>query len=76
MNEIGSSHRVHQLQRRIRFIVAFTIAYNVLEAVVTVSAGRLASSGALVSFGLDSTIEVVSAVAIAWQYSRRDPLRW
>lgn len=76
MNEIGSSHRVHQLQRRIRFIVAFTIAYNVLEAVVTVSAGRLASSGALVSFGLDSTIEVASAVAIAWQYSRRDPERW
>ncbi len=76
VNEIGSSHRVHQLQRRIRFIVAFTIAYNVVEAVVTVSAGRLASSGALVSFGLDSTIEVASAVAIAWQYSRRDPERW
>lgn len=76
VNEIASSHRVHQLQRRIRFIVAFTIAYNVVEAVVTVSAGRLASSGALVSFGLDSTIEVASAVAIAWQYSRRDPERW
>ena len=76
VNEIGSSHRVHQLQRRIRFIVAFTIAYNVLEDVVTVSAGRLASSGAVVSVGLDSTIEVASAVAIAWQYSRRDPERW
>ncbi|MDU7503624.1 cation transporter [Corynebacterium pseudokroppenstedtii] len=76
VNEIGSSRRVHQLQRRIRFIVAFTIAYNIVEAVVTVSAGRLASSGALVSFGLDSTIEVASAVAIAWQYSRRDPERW
>lgn len=32
--------------------------------------------GALVAFGLDSTIEVLSAGAVAWQFTRRDPERW
>lgn len=64
------------LQRRIRFIVAFTIAYNVIEAVIAIAAGTAASSGALIGFGLDSVVEVLSAAAVAWQFSRRDPERW
>ncbi|WP_372967719.1 cation transporter [Microbacterium sp.] len=64
------------LHRRIRFIVAFTIAYNVIEAVVAITAGSAASSAALIGFGLDSTIEVLSAAAVAWQFTRRDPERW
>jgi divalent metal cation (Fe/Co/Zn/Cd) transporter len=64
------------LQRRIRWIVAATIAYNLVEAVVAVGAGTAASSGALIAFGLDSTIEVLSAAAVAWQFTRRDPERW
>ncbi|WP_316294135.1 cation diffusion facilitator family transporter, partial [Clavibacter michiganensis] len=50
--------------------------YNVIEAVVAITAGSIASSAALVGFGLDSTIEVLSAAAVAWQFSRRDPERW
>lgn len=61
------------LGRRIRWIVAATIAYNVVEAVVALTAGRVASSSALVSFGLDSVVEVLSAVAVAWQFAGRDP---
>ena len=64
------------LQRRIRWIVTATIGYNVIEAIVAIAAGAGASSGALIAFGLDSTIEVLSATAVAWQFTRRDPGRW
>lgn len=64
------------LQRRIRWIVTATIVYNLVEAVVAITAGTIASSAALVAFGLDSTIEVLSAAAVAWQFTRRDPERW
>jgi len=61
------------LARRIRLLVAATITYNVVEAVVALWAGRAASSTALIGFGLDSVIEVSSAAAVAWQFSGRDP---
>jgi divalent metal cation (Fe/Co/Zn/Cd) transporter len=64
------------LQRRIRLIVGATIAYNVVEAIVAITAGSMASSAALIGFGLDSVIEVLSAAAVAWQFTRRDPERW
>ncbi|WP_425839210.1 cation transporter [Microbacterium sp. PA5] len=72
----ATGSRGHVLQRRIRWIVAATIAYNVVEAVVALTAGTIASSAALIGFGLDSTIEVLSAAAVAWQFTRRDPERW
>ena len=68
--------RRERLHRRVRFIVAFTITYNVVEAIVAITAGVLASSAALIGFGLDSVVEVLSAVAIAWQFTRKDPERW
>ncbi|AVT41177.1 cation transporter [Plantactinospora sp. BB1] len=61
------------LARRIRLLVAATITYNVVEAVVAITAGTLASSTALIGFGLDSVIEVSSAAAVAWQFAGRDP---
>ena len=61
------------LRRRVRLLVAATITYNVAEAVVAITAGTVASSGALIAFGLDSVIEVASAAAVAWQFSGRDP---
>ncbi|MGO2584668.1 MAG: cobalt transporter, partial [Brachybacterium tyrofermentans] len=63
------------LQRRIRWIVAATITYNVLEAVIALAAGRAASSSALIGFGLDSVVEVLSAAAVAWQFAGPDPHR-
>ncbi|MET9832206.1 cation transporter [Streptomyces sp. NPDC006385] len=60
------------LARRIRLLVAGTIAYNVIEAVVALTAGSVASSTALIGFGLDSVIEVSSAAAVAWQFSASD----
>ncbi|MBM7478514.1 cation transporter [Oerskovia jenensis] len=63
------------LERRVRWIVSATIAYNVVEAVVAITAGRIASSAALVGFGLDSVVEVLSAAAVAWQFAAPDPHR-
>ncbi|WP_327705669.1 cation transporter [Streptomyces decoyicus] len=60
------------LTRRIRLLVAATITYNVIEAAVAITAGTLASSTALIGFGLDSVIEVSSAAAVAWQFSAAD----
>ncbi|RYZ27180.1 MAG: hypothetical protein EOP01_08025 [Propionibacteriaceae bacterium] len=68
----GAPRSRDRLVRRIRFLVAATITYNVLEAVVALAAGAAASSGALVAFGLDSVIEVASAAAVAWQFSARE----
>lgn len=63
------------LERRIRWVVAATIGYNAVEAVVALTAGRIASSSALIGFGLDSIVEVLSAAAVAWQFAGRDPHR-
>lgn len=61
--------RQELLARRVRLLVAATITYNVVEAVVALVAGTRASSTALIGFGLDSVIEVSSAAAVAWQFS-------
>ncbi|WP_102159263.1 cation transporter [Zhihengliuella halotolerans] len=63
------------LARRIRWIVAATITYNVIEAVIALSAGAIASSSALIGFGLDSIVEVLSAAAVAWQFAAPDPAK-
>lgn len=63
------------LQRRIRLLASATIAYNVVEAAVALTAGVQASSTALIGFGLDSVIEVSAAAAVAWQFSAADPVR-
>jgi divalent metal cation (Fe/Co/Zn/Cd) transporter len=63
------------LSRRIRLFAAATISYNVVEAVVALWAGGVADSSALIGFGLDSVIEVASALALSWQFSAKDPER-
>ena len=61
------------LTRRIRLLVAATITYNVVEAVVALAEGTRVSSSALIGFGLDSVVEISSAAAVAWQFSANDP---
>jgi divalent metal cation (Fe/Co/Zn/Cd) transporter len=68
-----TSLRRKVLQRRIRLVVAITITYNVLEAIIALAAGSVASSAALIGFGLDSIVEVLSAAAVAWQFAAPDP---
>ena len=47
-----------------------TIGWNSLEAIVAIGSGVLAGSIALVGFGLDSVVEVSSALVIVWRLSR------
>lgn len=58
------------LHRRGLLLAALTIVWNVIEAVVAISAGIAAGSIALVGFGFDSTIEVGSAFVVVWQFRR------
>ena len=69
----ATQERRDLLARRIRMFVTITITWNVIEAVVALTAGVKASSSALIGFGLDSIIEVSSAAAVAWQFAGRDP---
>jgi len=61
------------LRWRIRIVVSITIAWNTVEAVIALVAGGIASSAALIGFGLDSLVEVLSAAAVAWQFAAPDP---
>ena len=55
------------LARRGRRLEYVTIAWNMLEALAALISGLLAGSIALVGFGLDSVIEVVSGTALLWR---------
>jgi divalent metal cation (Fe/Co/Zn/Cd) transporter len=68
-----SPERKWLLAKRIRLLVAATITYNVIEAVIALTEGARVSSTALIGFGLDSVIEVSSAAAVAWQFAGSDP---
>jgi divalent metal cation (Fe/Co/Zn/Cd) transporter len=73
MSQALSDERRQLLGRRIRWFVATTISYNVIEAAVALTEGARVSSTALIGFGLDSVIEVSSAAAVAWQFAGRHP---
>lgn len=53
-----------QLTRRGLRLAQFTVAYNVVEGVVAITAGVLAGLVSLIGFGLDSGIESVAAVLV------------
>lgn len=62
-----------QLNRRSLRLAWATAGYNVAEGVVALVAGGLASSTALIGFGLDSFVEVAAALVIIWQFRQRVP---
>lgn len=51
----------------------FTVGWNVIEAAVAIGAGLIVGSTALIGFGMDSGIEVISAVALLWRLLRAGP---
>jgi hypothetical protein len=65
MTELSMSRP--DLVRRGLWLNWLTIGYNVVEAVISVTAGIVAGSVALVSFGVDSGIEVTSSLAAHWR---------
>ena len=58
------------LARRGQRLEYFTIGWNSIEALAALITGLLAGSIALVGFGLDSVIEVVSGTALLWRLHR------
>jgi divalent metal cation (Fe/Co/Zn/Cd) transporter len=62
-----------RLGRRAQLLAGASVTYNVLEAVVAITAGVVAGSVALIGFGLDSVVEVSSGLIILWQFRHRMP---
>ena len=60
-----------RLTRRGLRLARFTVAYNVVEGVVAVTAGAVAGLVSLVGFGLDSAIESTVSVLVALRLSSR-----
>ena len=55
-----------------RFLLLFTVLYNVAEGVIAVWSGIVAGSFALVFFGADSCIEVAAASLVLWRVGIQD----
>jgi cation diffusion facilitator family transporter len=65
--------RREELHRRGLRLEWFTVAWNVVEALVAIGVGVVVGSVALVGFGVDSGIEVISAVALLWRLRKAGP---
>ena len=68
-----TAERRRVLGRRAQLLAGTSVAYNLVEATVSVLVGAGAGSIALVGFGLDSLVEVSSGVVILWQFRHRLP---
>lgn len=63
---INSASRTSMVQKA-KWLAYFTIAYNILEGVVSIGLGIQEESFALAGFGCDSLVEVASAVLVVWR---------
>jgi divalent metal cation (Fe/Co/Zn/Cd) transporter len=55
------------LVQKAKWLAYFTIAYNIVEGIVSIGLGVQEESFALAGFGFDSLIEVASAVLVVWR---------
>jgi hypothetical protein len=58
--------RAHLL-RRGELLEAATVAWNVVEGIIAVVAGVLASSLVLIGFGIDAFVETASGAVVGWR---------
>jgi len=56
-----------RLYRKGLYLEYFNVGYNILEAIVSIIFGGIASSIALIGFGLDSIIESLSGMVLIWR---------
>ncbi len=73
MTDLSDRSLRQRLHRRGLYLEYFTVGWNVVEAVVAISAGIVAGSTALIAFGVDSVIEVTSALALLWRFHKAGP---
>jgi divalent metal cation (Fe/Co/Zn/Cd) transporter len=71
--EAPTAGRRQLLGKRAQLLAGASVSYNLIEAAVSIAAGVVAGSVALVGFGLDSLVEVSSGVVILWQFRHRIP---
>ena len=65
--EIGRVGAREHLLRRGVWLAWATVGWNALEGVIAISAGALASSVALIGFGIDSFVETASGAVVGWR---------
>jgi len=65
-----NNSRKENLQKRALLLSYLTVGYNVLEGIISIFAGALAGSIALIGFGLDSFIESISGGVMIWRFSQ------
>lgn len=70
-----SDQRRMVLNRRAKNLATGLVFYNLAEATLSLIAGIVAGSTALMAFGLDSTVEVLSGLVIIWQFRQANPER-
>lgn len=58
-----------EVLRRVRWIQTLTLIWMSVEAVVTLGAAWMARSPALLAFGGDSGVELLSAAVVFWRFS-------
>ena len=58
------------LHKRALYLSLFTVAYNFLEGIITVFAGYMSGSIALLGFGLDSFVESLSGGVMIWRFEK------
>jgi divalent metal cation (Fe/Co/Zn/Cd) transporter len=73
MTEALPLERRQELHRRALWLEYFTVGWNVIEGVVAIGAGIIAGSVALIGFGVDSSIEVISALGLLWRLRKAGP---
>ena len=56
-----------KLYKKGLYLEYFTVAYNIVEAALSIFFGSLAKSIALVGFGLDSIVESLSGMILIWR---------
>jgi divalent metal cation (Fe/Co/Zn/Cd) transporter len=61
--------RYEQLAGRVKLLSWLSLAWMTVEGIVAVAAGIVASSIALIGFGLDSAIEGLASVIIIWRFT-------
>lgn len=62
----GLTERQAQVRRGLR-LEYFTLSYNFIEAVVSMTAGFISGSIALVGFGVDAVMEGISGAVMLWR---------
>jgi hypothetical protein len=73
MTEAASLERRRELHRRAVWLECFTVGWNVIEGAVAIGAGIIAGSVALIGFGVDSSIEVISSLGLLWRLRKAGP---